>query len=225
MKPLIDTLKIFESNMGLTALMQGLIDHVAFQLDSQVRFHEDSVSEVLISMTETFSKAETENFKQRVSKASAKSYSKFLKYFHEESGLHPARKFIFVAQFLNPKTALKFNIRPELTAIPDFEDIPDAEFSGYRQLCRNVCTITENNFTLEDLRKENESIKDFWVGCETNLPNLSRVALTYGLLVCSSACVDRIFTYYNKVLSPDRANLKPETLKQLMFLYCNTELS
>ena len=64
MKPLIDTLKVFESNMGLTALMQGLIDHVVFQLDSQVRFHEDSVSEVLISMTETFSKAETENFKQ-----------------------------------------------------------------------------------------------------------------------------------------------------------------
>ena len=48
MKPLIDTLKIFESNMGLSALMQGLIDHVVFQLDSQDRFHEDSVSNVLI---------------------------------------------------------------------------------------------------------------------------------------------------------------------------------
>ena len=68
---------------------------------------------------------------------------------------------------------------------------------------------------LRIFRKEIGLIEDFWVGCETNLPNLSKIAKTYGFLVCSSACVERIFIYYNKVLSSDRANLKPKILKQL----------
>ena len=40
-----------------------------------------------------------------------------------------------------------------------------------------------------------------------------------------SSCVERIFTYYNKVMSANRASLKSETIKQLMFLYCNRDLS
>ena len=133
-------------------------------------------------------------------------------------------KFILLAQFLNPKTALKFHVRPEFNAIPGFSEITDSEFSGYRLLCREFSSPSGNEFTLEDLRTEAQSIKDFWDGSGANLPILSKIGRTYGFLVGSS-CVERIFTYYNRVLSADRASLNSETIKQLMFLYCNSDLN
>ena len=132
-------------------------------------------------------------------------------------------KFIYEAQFLNHKTALKFNVRPEFNAIPGFSEIPDSQFSGYRLLCREYSSPSGNEFTLEDLRTEAQSIKDFWDESGANLPALSKIAATYGFLVGSSSCVERIFTYYNKVLSADRASLNSETIKQFMFLYCNRD--
>ena len=224
-KPLIFVLKIFESNLGITSLMQGLIDCVKFHLDSQLRFYDDSVAEIINTMSETFTTGEKKQFKERVTASSQKANAKFRKYFDEECGLHPARKFIYEAQFLKPKTAVKFHVRPEFNAIPGFSEIPDSEFSGYRLLCREYSSPSGNEFTLEDLRTEAQSIKDFWDGSGANLPILSKIGRTYGFLVGSSSCVERIFTYYNKVLSADRASLNSETIKQLMFLYCNSDLN
>ena len=149
----------------------------------------------------------------------------FGKYFDEKCGLQLARKFFYEAQFLNPKTALKFHVRPEFNAIPGFRKISHSEFSGYQLFCREYSRPSGNEFTLEDLRKEAQSNNDFWDGSGANLPVLSKIGKTFGFLVGSSSCVERIFTYYNKVLSPDRASLKSETIKQLMFLYCNSDLS
>ena len=205
--------------------MQGLIDCVKFHFDSQLRFYDDSVSEIINTMSETFTTGEKKQFKERVTASSQKTNAKFGKYFDEECGLHPARKFIYEAQFLNPKTALKFHVRPEFHAKPGFSEIPDSEFSGYRLLCREYSSPSGNEFTLEDLRTEAQSIKDFWDGSGANLPILSKIGRTYGFLVGSSSCAERIFTYYNKVLSADRASLNSETIKQLMFLYCNSDLS
>ena len=127
--------------------------------------------------------------------------------------------------FWTPKTPLKVHVRPEFNAIPGFCEIPDSEFSGCRLLCREYSSPSGNEFTLEDLRTEAQSIKDFWDGSGANLPILSKIGRTYGFLVGSSSCVERIFTYYNKVLSADRASLNSETIKQLMFLYCNSDLN
>ena len=180
--------------------------------DSQLRFYDDSVPEIINTMSETFTTGEKKQFKERVTAFSQKANAKFGKYFDEDCGLHPARTFIYEAQFLNPKTALKFHVRPELNAIPGFSGIPDSEFSGDRLLCREYSIPSGNEFTLEDLRTEAQSIKDFWDGSGANLPVLSKIGRTYRFLVGSSSCVERIFTYYNKVLSPGRASLKSETI-------------
>ena len=64
-----------------------------------------------------------------------------------------------------PKTALKFlHIRPEFNAIPGLSEIPDSEFSGYRLLYREYSSPSGNEFTIEDLRTEAQSIRDFWDG-------------------------------------------------------------
>ena len=174
--------------------MQGLIDCVKFQLDSQLQFYDDSVSEIINTMSEVFTTGEKEQFKERVMAFSQKANAKFGKYFDEVCGLHPARKFFYEAQFLNPKTALKFHVRPEFNAVPGFSEIPDSEFSGYRLLCRESSSPSGNEFTLEDLRTEAQSTKDFWDGCGANLPVLSKIGRTYGFLVGPSSCVERIFT-------------------------------
>ena len=174
------------------------------------------------TMNEILATGEKEQFKYCVTASS----QKFGKYFDEDCGLHPARKSNYDAQFLNPKTALKFHVRPEFNAIPNFSEIPDSEFSGYRLLFwKRVSSSFGNEFTLEDLRTEAQSIRKFWDGYGANLPALSKIGRTYGFLVGSSSCVESIFTYYNKVLSPDRVSLRPETNKQLMFLYCDGDLN
>ena len=66
-----------------------------------------------------------------VTVSSQKANAKFGKYFDEECRSHPARKFIYEAQILNPKTFLKIQVRPEFNAIHGFSGIPDSEFSGY----------------------------------------------------------------------------------------------
>ena len=117
---------MFESNMGISALMQGPIDHVAFHLDSQIRFHKDSISEVLISMTE-MTKTATESFNQRVRLLECFTANSEL-----QRGIVSASCLLnfFGTLFVNPTAALKFNNRLEITAISDFGGIPDAEFIG-----------------------------------------------------------------------------------------------
>ena len=176
-------------------------------------------------MSQPLTTGEKEQFKERVTASSQITNARFGKYFDEECGLQSARKFIYEAQFLNAKSALKFHVRPEFNAIPSFSKIPDSEFCGYRLLCREYYSPSGKEFTLEDLRTEAQSIKDFGVESGANLPVLSKIGRTYGFLVGSSLCVERIFTHYNKFLSPDMASLKSETVKQLMFLCCNSDLS
>ena len=101
-KPPFSVLKLFESNLRITSLMQGLIDCVKFHLDSHLRFYDDSVSEIKNGMSEIFTTGEKEQFKERVTASSLKANAKLGKYFDEECGLHPARNFIYEAQFLSP---------------------------------------------------------------------------------------------------------------------------
>ena len=112
-------------------------------------------------MSETFTTGEKVLFKERVMVSSQKANANSGKYFDEECGLHSAHKFIYEAQFLNPKTDLKFQVRPEFNTILGFSEILD---SVYRLLCREYCSPSGNEFTVEDLRTEAQSIKGFWDG-------------------------------------------------------------
>ena len=55
-KPLISVPKLFECTLGITSLMQGLIDCVKFHFESQLQFYDDSVSEIINTMDKTFTK-------------------------------------------------------------------------------------------------------------------------------------------------------------------------
>ena len=102
METLIDTLKIFESNMGKTAHMQGLFDDVASHLFSQLRFPEHSISEVWIFMTSIFLSG------QRVNDASENPKASFGGTL-TKSGLYTARGIVN-----HPENSPVFLIRPEL---------------------------------------------------------------------------------------------------------------
>ena len=86
-KPLIAVLKIFESNLGITSLMQGLIDCMKFHLDSQLQFYDDSFSEIINTMSESFTTGGKGQLKERVMTSSQKENAMFGKYFDEECGL------------------------------------------------------------------------------------------------------------------------------------------
>ena len=101
-----------------------------------------------------FTAGEKKQLKERVTASSQKANAKFGKYFDGECGLQPARKFIYRAHFLNPKTALRFHVRSEFNTVPGFSEIPDSEFSGYRLFCREYSSPSGNEFTIEDLRTE-----------------------------------------------------------------------
>ena len=77
--------------------------------------------------------------------SSQKANAKFGKYFDEECGLHPTCKFYYEAHFLNPKTALKFQVRPEFNAIPGFSEIPIPIFLGTDCFAAIISAVLETS--------------------------------------------------------------------------------
>lgn len=68
-----------------------------------------------------------------------------------------------------------------------------------------------------------DNLHDYWIGMQSTLPNLSKIALNYIWLPASSCSVERSFSMYNNLLSNDRQNLSLDSLKQLNMLYFNGE--
>ena len=62
-----------------------------------------------------------------------------------------------------------------------------------------------------------DEISEFCEGVVAQIPKMHSLAMTYGFIVPSSASVERVFSYFNKVLTEDRQKFAPETL-QLLFL-------
>ena len=117
---------------------------------------------------------------------------------------------------------MAFNEIPRLEEIPGFANVPRNELSGYRILARDYSfEPSENEDSLEGIAREMQQIKDFWASCSTQLPNLSKLALTYAFVLCKSASVERCFTYYNKLLEDERQSLDTISFKYLLFLYVN----
>ena len=66
-----------------------------------------------------------------------------------------------------------------------------------------------------------QAVYDFSRGQKNTLPALSNIAMDHAFIISSSAPVERVFSYYNKLLQDDRSRLIEEHLKQLLFLYVN----
>ena len=116
--------------------------------------------------------------------SSQKANAKFTKCSDGEFGLHPVRLIIYETQFSNPKNALNIQVRPEVNAIPGFSGIQNAEFSGYRLLCREHSSPSFNEFTLDNLRTSAQSIMDSWDPSGANLPFFVKNGRKCGFLVC-----------------------------------------
>ena len=63
---------------------------------------------------------------------------------------------------------------------------------------------------------KNRPIQDFWEGAKTLLPELGKLAFKYAFLVSSSSGVERSFSYYRKILEPERQRLLPKTIIHLL---------
>ena len=122
---------------------------------------------------------------EKINAAADAAYSKFSKYFADKTpehkeGLYPARVFLKEIQIFNPRKSLAFNEIPRLEDIPGLANVPPNELSGYRILARDYSfEPSENEDSLEGIAREMQQTKDFWASCSTQLPNLSKLALTY----------------------------------------------
>ena len=178
-------------------------------------------------VTERLSPNQKSELLEKINAAADAAYSKFSKYFADKTpelkeGLYPARVFLKEIQFFNQRKSLAFNEIPRLEEIPGFANVPRNELSGYRILARDYSfEPSENEDSLEGIAREMQQIKDFWASCSTQLPNLSKLALTYAFVLCKSASVERCFTYYNKLLEDERQSLDTISFKYLLFLYVN----
>jgi hypothetical protein len=95
----------------------------------------------------------------------------------------------------------------------DFPELKDCldEFSKYKLLCEGL--------------RESINIKEFWSINKTNLPKLYALAKVFLHFPISTASVERSFSKYNNLLTNDRLRLKQDTIKSLIFLYYNKNVS
>ena len=209
---LIIGLKIFESDLGLGCLTRDYLERLEAELTVQSNMPDDSLEEILDLLTETFTRDEKRRLLEIIQVGTKNALSKFCKYFGE-SGCHPALELLRQVQYFNPNRSLTFTAKPDLV-----KDVPDSELVMYQNLARQFTGTLDPQKVTDKV----QAITDFWIGNQENLPNLSKIALVYGFLVCSSASVERCFSKYDKLLSEDRKSLSPDSIKHLMFIYFNS---
>ena len=96
------------------------------------------------------------------------------------------------------------------------KDFPELEFcvdeiNNYKLLCGNL--------------RETIDIKDFWSIYKKQLPKLHDLAKVFLHFPVSTASVERSFSKYNTLLADDRLRLKPETIKGLLYIYYNKNIT
>jgi hypothetical protein len=96
------------------------------------------------------------------------------------------------------------------------KDFPELEFcvdeiNSYKLLCGNL--------------RETIDIKDVWSIYKKQLPKLHDLAKVFLHFPVSTASVERSFSKYNTLLADDRLRLKPETIKELLYIYYNKNIT
>ena len=96
------------------------------------------------------------------------------------------------------------------------KDFPELKFcvdelNDYRLICSDL--------------KDSIDSKEFWSINKNNLPKLYNLEKVFLHFPVSTSSVERSFSKYNNMLSSDRLRLKPESIKSLLFLYYNKNIS
>ena len=124
-------------------------------------------------------------------------------------------------QFFNPNGSLAFYEKSALS-VPDFDKVPSTEFKLYRSVSRSFTPMSDICDFYDDTKNKIEQLQDFWKGNKSRMPQLPSIALSFGFLQSSSAAVERSFSCFSNIVTPDRQCLDTETIKQLLFLYMNS---
>ena len=221
-KPLFNAMKLFESDLPLSCVTFSYLEKIKFELASQKYLIADSIQEIFVGTTETLL---NNNFVSQVRLSAEAAEQKFLKYFGV-SGVYSSKEFLRDLQLLAPRTALQFPEIPRSLSIPQFNTIPLSELLYYRvKASEFVINVPppEDTSDIDEIKRQLKEIREFWEGVAAQIPKMYSLAMTYGFVVPSSASVERVFSYFNKVLTEDRQKLAPETLKQLLFLNVSAE--
>ena len=219
-RPFIDAIRLFESDLPLGCISLPYLENVFFEIVSQKELLADSLTEILDQITETFTSSEQLELIRKISTAALSAESKYLKYFGE-NGCFPGLQYFKDVQFLVPSKSLSFSVTPKSLKIPGISKVPEAEFLHYRAKARTFVSSPAGD-TFESLKAEIQQVLDFWMSVSDELPNLATIAKTYCFLLPSSASVERVFSYYNKLLTDERQTLSNDSIRELLFLYVNS---
>ena len=128
------------------------------------------------------------------------------------NGEMPAMKLLKSIRVLDP---IYFKLK-EVDLNECFRDFPELkdcsdEMVKYSLLCADL--------------RDKIDIKEFWSINKTELPKLYCLAKVFLHIPISTASVERSFSKYNNLLASDRLRLKEDTIKSLIYLYYNKNIS
>jgi hypothetical protein len=129
-------------------------------------------------------------------------------------GAQPSMEFLKQIRVLNPsRVSILSKIKREYTAIPLFDDVPDAEFVRYVDYLAPQAVQRSGGLPID--------LDNFWLSVADRVPMLANIAKRYVNAVVSSADAERSFSLYNLILDCRRRSLCEASLKYMCFLYCN----
>ena len=128
------------------------------------------------------------------------------------NGGMPSMKLLKAIRILDPLFFKLNNVNFDECSrdFPELNNCLD-EMAKYKLLC-------------EDLR-DSINIKEFWSINKSHLPKLYALAKVYLHFPISTASVERSFSKYNNLLANDRLRLKQDTIRSLIYLYYNKNVS
>lgn len=130
-------------------------------------------------------------------------------------GSQPGIHFVKACRILKPQnTVLLSKKKQDYSAIPGMTDIPDDEFLKYIDVIAPEVIRNSSQDNPVD-------VATFWKSVAERLPCLSQIAQMYIYSLTTSADVERSFSKYNQLLTPQRTRLSEGTLRMLEFLYWN----
>ena len=128
----------------------------------------------------------------------------------------PAIKFLKQLRVFNPKKVPYLPQKlDEYESIPGMGTVPASEFAIYLNLATELMNL--EGFSHKD-------ICAYWKSISDRVPSLAQVALTYVNCPISSADAERSFSLYNILLDARRRSLSEQSIRSLLFLYCNQKL-
>ena len=93
-RPILLSMQIVETDLCIRFLFGATSEKIGFKVCSQNSFPDECLQETFSSITETSRSSENQQMLNLVKTSSQSAEKKFLKYFHETSGIYPALQFL-----------------------------------------------------------------------------------------------------------------------------------